>query len=218
MPLSKLVFKPGLNKDQTNYASEGGWYDIQWARFRSGFPEKMGGWTLKTLEDYVGSARTLFNWITTDGNVLLAIGTNEKIYVNAGNYTHKEKIIACFAYGFMENIMYYNPTKNNFIDIYNMLTLQMKTIYPATTKTDSIIQPFRLTLYLTKSNNNEPINLNKLSYEIFVGIVPDLILTLKHKHFITYSIYANSYEYLIRKEMLTHINNIFNKNKKCFLL
>ena len=84
MPLSKLVFKPGLNKDQTNYASEGGWYDIQWARFRSGFPEKMGGWTLKTLEDYVGTARQLFSWITTDGNILLAIGTNEKIYVNAG--------------------------------------------------------------------------------------------------------------------------------------
>lgn len=84
MALSKLVFKPGLNKDQTDYASEGGWYDIQWARFRSGFPEKMGGWTLKTLEDYVGSARTLFSWITTDGNILLAIGTNERIYVNAG--------------------------------------------------------------------------------------------------------------------------------------
>jgi len=84
MALSKLVFKPGLNKDQTDYASEGGWYDIQWVRFRSGFPEKIGGWTLKTLEDYVGSARTLFSWITTDGNILLAIGTNERIYVNAG--------------------------------------------------------------------------------------------------------------------------------------
>jgi hypothetical protein len=84
MALSKLVFKPGINKDQTDYASEGGWYDIQWVRFRSGFPEKMGGWTLKTLEDYAGSARTLFSWITTDGNILLAIGTNERIYVNAG--------------------------------------------------------------------------------------------------------------------------------------
>ena len=84
MALSKLVFKPGVNKDQTDYASEGGWYDIQWVRFRSGFPEKMGGWTVKSLEDYVGSARTLFSWITTDGNILLAIGTNERIYVNAG--------------------------------------------------------------------------------------------------------------------------------------
>jgi hypothetical protein len=49
MALSKLVFKPGVNRDQTNYASEGGWYETQLVRFRSGFPEKFGGWTVSNL-------------------------------------------------------------------------------------------------------------------------------------------------------------------------
>jgi len=83
MPLSKLIFKPGVNRDQTDYASEGGWYDMDKVRFRSGFPEKLGGWTVKTFDQYVGSARSIFTWTTTDGGRLVAVGTNEKIYVNA---------------------------------------------------------------------------------------------------------------------------------------
>jgi len=84
MPLSKLIFKPGVNRDQTNYASEGGWYDTQWVRFRSGFPEKMGGWAPKNIGAYNGSARSLFAWSTTDSNILLGIGTDTKMYVGAG--------------------------------------------------------------------------------------------------------------------------------------
>jgi len=83
MPLSKLVFKPGVNRDQTDYASEGGWYSMDKVRFRSGFPEKLGGWTVKTFTPYVGSARSTFTWTATDGSRLVAVGTNEKIYVNA---------------------------------------------------------------------------------------------------------------------------------------
>ena len=84
MPLSKLVFKPGINKDQTNYASEGGWYSMQLARFRSGFPEKFGGWTVSNINSYTDSARSLFSWSTTDGSSLLGIGTNSRIYVAGG--------------------------------------------------------------------------------------------------------------------------------------
>ena len=84
MPLSKLVFKPGVNRDQTDYASEGGWYSMDKVRFRSGFPEKIGGWTVKTFEDYVGSARSIFTWTTTNGSSLVGIGTNEKMYINSG--------------------------------------------------------------------------------------------------------------------------------------
>lgn len=84
MPLSKLVFKPGVNRDQTNYASEGGWYETQWVRFRSGFPEKMGGWEPKNFTPYNGAARSLFSWSTTDNNILLSIGTNTKVYVGVG--------------------------------------------------------------------------------------------------------------------------------------
>jgi hypothetical protein len=81
MALSKLVFKPGINRDQTNYASEGGWYDCDKIRFRSGFPEKIGGWIVQTFNAYVGAARAVFPWITSTGQELTAIGTNEKIYI-----------------------------------------------------------------------------------------------------------------------------------------
>ncbi len=84
MALSKLVFKPGINRDQTNYASEGGWFEMDKVRFRSGFPEKMGGWTVRTTSPYVGVARSVFAWNTTDGGDPIGIGTNEKIYVTVG--------------------------------------------------------------------------------------------------------------------------------------
>ncbi len=84
MALSKLVFKPGVNRDQTNYASEGGWYETQLVRFRSGFPEKFGGWTVNNLNAYTDSARCVFSWSATDGANLLGIGTNSRIYVGSG--------------------------------------------------------------------------------------------------------------------------------------
>ena len=84
MALSKLVFKPGVNRDQTNYASEGGWYETQLVRFRSGYPEKFGGWTVSNLNAYTDSARSIFSWSTTDGANLLGIGTNSRVYVGAG--------------------------------------------------------------------------------------------------------------------------------------
>ncbi len=84
MPLSKLIFKPGSNRDQSNYASEGSWFDMDKVRFRSGFPEKIGGWRPQNFAAYVGVARSIFPWGTTDGSELVGIGTNEKIYVSAG--------------------------------------------------------------------------------------------------------------------------------------
>ena len=84
MPLSKLVFKPGVNRDQTDYASEGGWYEMDKVRFRSGFPEKLGGWTVQSLAQYIGTARSLYTYVTTDGGRLVCIGTNQKMYIIAG--------------------------------------------------------------------------------------------------------------------------------------
>lgn len=84
MPLSKLVFKPGINRDQTNYASEGGWYECDKIRFRSGFPEKIGGWLQYNTTNMVGICRSLFNWITSDGTNLLSAATNKKVYVESG--------------------------------------------------------------------------------------------------------------------------------------
>jgi len=125
MPLSKLVFKPGVNRDQTDYASEGGWYEMDKVRFRSGFPEKLGGWTVKTFESYVGSARSIFTWTAYDGSRLVAIGTNEKIYVNSGTalyditplrvtYTHSTSPSSddCFA----------TTSGSNLVEILNITT------------------------------------------------------------------------------------------------
>lgn len=83
MALSKLVLKPGINRDQTNYASEGGWYECDKIRFRSGFPEKIGGWTRYSQGAVIGICRSLFNWVTSDGVNLLSIPTNKKVYVEA---------------------------------------------------------------------------------------------------------------------------------------
>jgi len=84
MPLQKLVFRPGVNRENTNYSNEGGWYDCDKIRFRSGFPEKVGGWVRYSEFVYDGVARTIKNWVTLAGESLLGIGTNTKAYVNKG--------------------------------------------------------------------------------------------------------------------------------------
>ena len=84
MPLIKLGFKPGVNRDRTNYSQEGGWWASDKIRFRQGFPEKIGGWEVETFDQYIGQARSLFSYVTLDGSILITIGTHKKIYVNAG--------------------------------------------------------------------------------------------------------------------------------------
>jgi hypothetical protein len=84
MPLQKLQFKPGVNRDQTNYTNEGGFYECDKIRFRSGYPQKMGGWLRYGLFTIVGVCRQVFNWITTASDNYLAVGTNAKVYIEAG--------------------------------------------------------------------------------------------------------------------------------------
>jgi hypothetical protein len=85
MPLQKLQFKPGVNRDQTNYTNEGGWYSCDKIRFRSGYPQKIGGWLKYTFEPMLGICRSMFNWITSSGENILALGTNVKVYAEVGN-------------------------------------------------------------------------------------------------------------------------------------
>jgi hypothetical protein len=84
MPFIKLDFKPGLNKDQTNYSNEGGWWECNKIRFRSGYPEKLGGWVKYTVEALIGTCRQMFVWVTSFGDNLMAMGTNKKVYLEAG--------------------------------------------------------------------------------------------------------------------------------------
>jgi hypothetical protein len=84
MPLQKLVFKPGINKEGTNYTNEGGWFDCDKVRFRSGNAEKIGGWTRLSNNTFVGICRALWNWGTLVGSNLLGVGTSKKYYVESG--------------------------------------------------------------------------------------------------------------------------------------
>lgn len=86
MPFIKLQFKPGVNRDQTDYSNEGGWYECDKIRFRSGYPEKIGGWIRTSGSLFYGYCRQMWNWITTYGDDMLAMGTNAKVYIEiAGN-------------------------------------------------------------------------------------------------------------------------------------
>lgn len=86
MPLVRIAFKPGIDKQNTEYGAEGGYTDSDYVRFRYGLPEKMGGWTnFAGLETYlVGMASDMFSWTSLTGVPFLAVGTNRKLYVFTG--------------------------------------------------------------------------------------------------------------------------------------
>ena len=84
MPLQKLQFRPGLNREGTDYSNEGGWYDGDKIRFRSGFPEKIGGWTQYSANQFLGLARALWNWVALNSANYLGVGTNLKYYLEYG--------------------------------------------------------------------------------------------------------------------------------------
>lgn len=84
MPLQQLQFRPGVNREGTTLANEGGWFECDKIRFRSGYPEKIGGWEPISSSTYEGTARGLINWVTLRGYNLLGVGTTTKYYVESG--------------------------------------------------------------------------------------------------------------------------------------
>jgi len=84
MPLSKIEFKPGINKEETDYANEGGWVDADKIRFRKGRVEKIGGWEKFSTNTIFGSARALHSWISLSGSKYLGIGATNKYYIQEG--------------------------------------------------------------------------------------------------------------------------------------
>ena len=94
MPLQKLQFRPGINRESTTLANEGGWFESEKIRFRSGSPEKIGGWVKDTgiaqpalqppTGSWWGTARSMWNWVTLSGYNLLSVGTNLKMYIQNG--------------------------------------------------------------------------------------------------------------------------------------
>ena len=96
MPLKSIIFRPGVNRENTRYASEvigsvspatqvvGGWYESEKVRFRSGTPEKIGGWQRISANTFLGICRSLWNWVTLGALNLVGIGTNLKFYIERG--------------------------------------------------------------------------------------------------------------------------------------
>jgi len=86
MPLKKITLKPGVNRENTRYTNEGGWYDCDKIRFRQGTPEKIGGWSPVTPSaTYLGVARSLWPWTTNSAFPYLGVGTNLKYYIESGS-------------------------------------------------------------------------------------------------------------------------------------
>lgn len=84
MPLTKLQFRPGINRETTSYSNEGGWFDCDKVRFRAGFPEKIGGWERLSNNSFLGTCRALHPWIALDLSLYLGTGTHLKYFVEEG--------------------------------------------------------------------------------------------------------------------------------------
>ena len=84
MTLQKLTLKPGVNRENTRYTSEGGWYECDKIRFRQGTPEKIGGWNRISSTTFLGVCRSLWNWVTLGSLSLTGVGTHLKFYIEGG--------------------------------------------------------------------------------------------------------------------------------------
>ena len=84
MPLQKILLKPGVNRENTRYTNEGGWYECDKIRFRQGTPEVIGGWQQFSPYTYDGVCRSLWNWVTLGFLNLIGVGTNTKFYIEKG--------------------------------------------------------------------------------------------------------------------------------------
>ena len=87
MSLKKIMFKSGVNKENTRYTTEGGWFEADKIRFRQGSAEVIGGWVRISTNTFLGICRSLWNWVLLDGRNIIGLGTNLKFYLeNGGAY------------------------------------------------------------------------------------------------------------------------------------
>jgi len=86
MPLQKILLRPGVNRENTRYTTEGGWYESDKVRFRQGTPEAIGGWQRISASYFEGVCRSMWAWVTLFGQQLLSVGTNKKYYISSSGY------------------------------------------------------------------------------------------------------------------------------------
>ena len=84
MPLKRLEFKAGVNRERTRYANENGWYECDKIRFRQQLPEKIGGWSRISAKTFQGICRSLWTWLTLANQKLTGVGTHLKFYIEQG--------------------------------------------------------------------------------------------------------------------------------------
>ena len=85
MPLQKFIFRPGIDREGTDYSNEGGWFDANLVRFRKNLPEKIGGWAKNTLNTFKSTGRALHAWVTLAGTKYLGLGSTWKYYILDGD-------------------------------------------------------------------------------------------------------------------------------------
>jgi hypothetical protein len=117
--LRKVVLRPGINRDTTNYANEGGYYECDKVRFYSGYPQKLGGWTEATTERFLGTCRQLWNWVTSFTDNFLAVGTDQKVYIEVGGLYYDITPIRNPLASPDQEYTFKTPTTDNCIDTTN---------------------------------------------------------------------------------------------------
>ena len=132
MPLTKLQFRPGINREVTSYTNEGGWYDCDKVRFRYGFPEKIGGWQKLSSTTFLGTCRALHPWVALSGERYLGVGTHLKYYINeGGGYSDITPIRATTAAGDVTFSAVANTLNGDVTDADVTITLSSTTGFPS---------------------------------------------------------------------------------------
>ena len=133
MPLTKLQFRPGINREVTSYTNEGGWYDCDKVRFRFGFPEKIGGWQKYSGTTFLGTCRALHPWVALAGEQYLGVGTHLKYYINeGGGYSDITPIRETTAAGAVTFAAAANTLNGNVLINDTTITLSSTTGFPST--------------------------------------------------------------------------------------
>jgi hypothetical protein len=133
MPLTKLQFRPGINREVTSYTNEGGWYDCDKVRFRFGFPEKIGGWQKYSGTTFLGTCRALHPWVALAGEQYLGVGTHLKYYINeGGGYSDITPIRETTAAGAVTFAAAANTLNGNVLINDTAITLSSTTGFPST--------------------------------------------------------------------------------------
>lgn len=133
MPLTKLQFTPGINRETTGYANEGGWWDCDKIRFRQGYPEKIGGWVKFSQQSMLGTTRAIHPWTALDSDEYIGFGTNLKYYVFGGSvFNDITPIRSVSAAGDVTFAVGYTTLSASMTASQNSLSLTSATNFPLT--------------------------------------------------------------------------------------